>query len=95
MHLAHEDEHLRSESLVRQVTQAIGQALAAAIVLRFEAPAASGAPETLHGRQQRERGERQRAAEQDFRADPVVSQLLGQGGTIVPDSIRPLSENGT
>lgn len=95
VHLAAEDAHLRSESLVRQATQALSQALGAAIQLRFEAAAASGAPETLQGRQARERSERQRAAEQDFRADPVVSQLLGQGGAIVPDSIRPLSENGT
>ena len=95
VHLAAEDALLRSESLVRQAAQALGQALGITAQLRFEAAAGAAAPETPQGRQLRERSERQHAAEQDFRADPVVSQLLGQGGAIVPDSIRPLSENGT
>jgi DNA polymerase III subunit gamma/tau len=95
VHLAAEDAHLRSESLVRQATQALATALDAPVQLRFEAAAGNATSETLQGRQQRERSDRQRAAEQDFRADPVVSTLLGQGGSIVPDSIRPLSENGT
>ena len=95
VHLAAEDAHLRSESLVRQAAQALGQALGITAQLRFEAAAGAAAPETPQGRQLRERSERQHAAEQDFRADPVVGQLLGQGGSIVPDSIRPLSENGT
>ena len=95
VHLAAEDAHLRSEGSVRQVVQALSTALGASVSLRFEAAAGPVAAETPQGRQQREREARQRAAEQDFRADPVVSQLLGQGGSIVPESIRPLSENGT
>ena len=95
VHLATEDAHLRSDGSVRQVLQALSAVLGAAVTLRFEAAAGPAAAETPQGRQQRERDARQRAAEQDFRADPVVSQLLGQGGSIVPESIRPLSENGT
>ena len=94
VHLADEDAHLRTEGLIRQATRALSDALAAPVQLRFEATAgASG--DTLQARQARERNERQRAAEAAFRADPVVGQLLGQGATLVPDSIRPLPENGT
>ena len=92
VHLPDEDAHLRSESGVRQVTQAVGAALGRPVQIRFESqPGSAGV--TLQQRNQRERSERQVAAEASFRADPVVSQLLGQGGNIVPDSIRPLSEN--
>ncbi|MCX7042588.1 MAG: DNA polymerase III subunit gamma/tau [Gammaproteobacteria bacterium] len=92
VHLPEEDAHLRSESGVRQVTQAVATAIGRPVQIRFEAhPGGTG--DTLHQRNQRQRSERQVAAEASFRADPVVSQLLGQGGSIVPDSIRPLSEN--
>ena len=90
--LPDEDAHLRSDSGVRQVTQAVAQALGRSVQLRFESPAGSPG-DTLHQRNERQRSDRQVAAEASFRADPVVSQLLGQGGSIVPDSIRPLSEN--
>jgi DNA polymerase-3 subunit gamma/tau len=92
VHLADEDAHLRSEGLVRQLAQSVGAALGGAVQVRFEAQAAN-AGDTLHRRSERQRGERQLAAEASFRADPVVEALLGQGGSIVPDSIRPLSEN--
>ena len=95
LHLAAEDAHLRSDGSVRQVVQAVSAALGAPVTLRFEAAAGPVAAETPQGRQQRERDARQLAAEQDFRADPVVSQLISQGGTLLPESIRPLSENGT
>ena len=92
VHLPEEDAHLRSESGMRQLTQAVVAALGRPVQVRFESQADS-AGDTLHQRNQRQRSERQVAAEASFRADPVVSQLLGQGGNIVPDSIRPLSEN--
>jgi len=92
VHLPEEDAHLRSESGVRQMAQAVATAIGRPVQIRFEAqPVGTG--DTLHQRNQRQRSERQVAAEASFRADPVVSQLLGQGGSIVPDSIRPLSEN--
>ena len=92
VHLPEEDAHLRSESGIRQVTQAVCTALGRPVQIRFESQQGT-AGDTLHKRNQRQRSERQVAAEASFRADPVVSQLLGQGGSIVPDSIRPLSEN--
>jgi DNA polymerase-3 subunit gamma/tau len=92
LHLPDEDAHLRNDSLVRQLAAAASQRLGSEVVLRFEGkPAATG--DTLHARTQRERSEKQSAAEASFLSDPVVAQLLGQGGSIVPDSIRPLSEN--
>jgi DNA polymerase-3 subunit gamma/tau len=94
VHLADEDAHLRSEGLVRQATKALSEALGTPVQLRFEA-AVGGSGDTLQARQARERSERQRAAEAAFRADPVVGHLLGQGATLVPDSIRPLPENGS
>ena len=94
LHLPDEDAHLRSEASVRKLADALAPLLGnATIQLRFEAaPVRSGA-DTLQQRQARERDQRQLAAEAAFRADPVVATLLGQGGAIVPDSIRPLPEN--
>ena len=89
LHLPDEDAHLRNDSLVRQLAGAASARLGGNVQVRFEPkPAAAG--DTLHARTERQRSERQDAAEASFRADPVVAQLLGQGGSIVPDSIRPL-----
>jgi DNA polymerase-3 subunit gamma/tau len=87
-------DHLRSDSLVRQLAQALAGALGAAPVLRFEAArGATAEADTLHSRTQRERGERQAGAETAFLADPVVSSLMQQGATVVADSIRPLDDH--
>jgi DNA polymerase-3 subunit gamma/tau len=83
------NEHLKSDSLVRQLAQAVGQGLGAPLQVRFEAAPAQAAVDTLHDRTQRQRSERQSGAEADFFNDPVVSRLLEQGATLVPDSIRP------
>jgi DNA polymerase-3 subunit gamma/tau len=92
LHLPEEDAHLRNDSLVRQLAGAASQRLGTQVQLRFE-PKPAQAGDTLHKRNERQRTEIQNAAEASFLADPVVAQLLGQGGSIVPDSIRPLSEN--
>ncbi len=80
--------HLRSDNLVRRLSDELAAALGSAPQIKFEKAAADG--DTLHSRQQRELSERQSGAEAAFLADPVVGQLLGQGGNVVPDSIRPL-----
>jgi DNA polymerase-3 subunit gamma/tau len=92
LHLPDDDIHLRTDNLVRQLTQAVSSAMGVAVQIRFEAKSAVRG-DTLHSRNERQRSERQVAAEASFLADPVVGQLLGQGGSIVPDSIRPLNEN--
>jgi DNA polymerase-3 subunit gamma/tau len=86
------DVHLRSDNLVRQLGDAVSNALGHPVKIQFENKL-SVAGDTLHLRNERQRSERQLAAEASFLADPIVGQLLGQGGNIVPDSIRPLSEN--
>jgi len=49
--------------------------------------------ETLHQRSDRQRGERQQAAETAFMADPSVQLLIQQhGARVVTDSIRPFDE---
>jgi len=88
--LAPGSDHLRNDSLVRQLAQAVGQAIGAQVQVRFEKAPAAAPADTLHDRTQRQRSERQSGAEADFFADPVVSRLLEQGATVVPDSIRPL-----
>ncbi|WP_338024596.1 DNA polymerase III subunit gamma/tau C-terminal domain-containing protein, partial [Arenimonas caeni] len=85
-------DHLRSDSLLRQLAAALAPHLGAEPRLRFEA-ARAAAGETLHDRTQRQRGERQAGAESDFLSDPVVAQLVKQGATLVPDSIRPLDDH--
>ena len=85
-------DHLRSDGLVRQLSQALGGPLGGAPQVRFES-ARANAGETLHSRTERQRGERQSGAESDFLSDPVVSRLVQQGATVVPDSIRPFDDH--
>ncbi len=85
-------EHLRSEGLVRMLAQALAGPLGAPPQIRFES-ARAGSGETLHARTERQRGERQTEAESGFLSDPVVAQLVKQGGTVIPDSIRPLDDH--
>ena len=86
-------DHLRSESLVRQLTQALAGPLGQPPQVRFESARAAAGAETLHARTERQRGERQADAEADFLADPVVARLVQQGARLVPDSVRPLDEH--
>jgi DNA polymerase-3 subunit gamma/tau len=84
-------EYLRSDSLVRQLSQQLAAGLGTAPQVRFEKAAAKG--ETLHARIERQRSEKQSDAELAFLADPIVNKLIEQGAVLVPDSIRPLKEN--
>jgi DNA polymerase-3 subunit gamma/tau len=85
-------DHLRSEGLIRQLAQALGGALGGTPQVRFES-ARANAGETLHSRTERQRDQRQSGAESDFLSDPVVSRLVQQGATVVPDSIRPFDDH--
>ena len=86
-------DHLRSESLVRQLAQALQAPLGQVPQVRFESARAAAGTETLHDRTERQRGERQADAEADFLADPVVARLVEQGARLVPDSVRPMDEH--
>jgi len=85
-------DHLRSDNLVRQLAQSLAPALGAAPKIRFES-AKVAVTETLHSRSERQRDQRQADAESAFLSDPVVSHLVQQGATVVPDSVRPLDEH--
>ena len=86
-------DHLRSDGLVRQLATALGALLGAPPQIRFESAKAAAGSETLHARTERQRGERQAGAEEAFLADPVIARLVQQGGTVLPDSIRPLDDH--
>jgi DNA polymerase-3 subunit gamma/tau len=85
-------DHLRSDNLVRQLAQSLSPALGAVPKIRFESAKAAGG-DTLHARSERQRDQRQADAESAFLSDPVVSRLVQQGATVVPDSVRPLDEH--
>lgn len=85
-------EHLRSDKSVSSLAQQLAPLLGSAPRIRFEKAAANANGETLHDRNQRQRSERQSGAESSFMADPIVAQLIGQGGKVVPDSIKPLDQ---
>lgn len=84
-------EYLQSERSVGDLSQALAQALGQAPKIVIETGRADA--ETLHERADRQRGERQSAAETAFMADPTVQLLVQQhGARVVPDSIRPFEE---
>ena len=89
-----EDAHLRTDNLVRQLAAAVTAALGRDVQIRFDTSASAGlAGGTLQQLNDRQRTERQGAAEADFLANPIVGQLLATGATVLPDSIRPPKEN--
>jgi DNA polymerase III gamma and tau subunits C terminal. len=84
-------EYLQSERSVGDLSQALAKALGQAPKIVIETGRADA--ETLHERADRQRGERQSAAETAFMADPTVQLLVQQhGARVVPDSIRPFEE---
>ena len=84
-------EYLSSERALGALSEMLGKALGSPpkiVVDATQAPA-----ETLHQRSDRQRGERQQAAEAFFMADPEVQVLIQQhGARLVSDSIRPFEE---
>ncbi len=85
------DDHLKAPFLVSQLATALATPLGAQPQIRFDA--AQAVAETLHARNERQRDERQAAAESAFLADPQVQRLMSQhGAKLVPDSIRPYDE---
>jgi DNA polymerase-3 subunit gamma/tau len=85
-------EHLRTDSLVKQLAAAMADVLGSAPRIEFvTARVATG--ETLHDRSRRERDQRQGEAEAAFLSDPSVQRLVGQyGARVQTDSIRPVDD---
>ncbi|WP_433925547.1 DNA polymerase III subunit gamma/tau [Stenotrophomonas nematodicola] len=84
-------EYLCSDRSLAALTDALTGPLGQAPKIVIEAGGAEA--ETLHQRSDRQRGERQQAAEAVFMADPDVQLLIQQhGARVVTDSIRPFDE---
>lgn len=82
--------HLRTDNLIRQLSQSLASVLGQPPKISFEKINTAASDETMHTRSERQRSERQSDAEVSFLAHPVVSQLIEQGGSVIPDSIQPL-----
>ena len=90
--LSAEDDHLRSPSLVKALTDALSAQLGGTVQLKFDSAKPANA-ETLHQRGERQRDAKQTAAEENFMANPDVQRLMSQqGARLVPDSIRPFED---
>jgi DNA polymerase-3 subunit gamma/tau len=90
--LSADDDHLRSPSLVKALTDTIGAQLGGSVQLKFDSTKPANA-ETLHQRVERQRDAKQTAAEEQFMAHPDVQRLMSQqGAKLVPDSIRPFED---
>ena len=86
-------EYLCSDRSQAALTAALWASLGRTPQLVLETGAGSVEAETLHQRADRQRGERQQAAETAFMADPEVQLLIQQhGARVVTDSIRPFDE---
>ncbi|APO96770.1 DNA polymerase III subunit gamma/tau [Xanthomonas vesicatoria] len=84
-------EYLNSERSIANLAQALAPVLGDTPRIVIETGSAD--VETLHERANRQKGERQSAAESAFMNDPNVQQLIQQqGARVVPDSIRPYDE---
>lgn len=87
-------EYLRSERALAALGEVLEKSLGQALKIVVETAEAEQAPaETLHQRADRQRGERQQAAEAIFMDDPEVQLLIQQhGARVVSDSIRSFDE---
>ncbi|WMJ68051.1 DNA polymerase III subunit gamma/tau [Stenotrophomonas sp. 24(2023)] len=87
-------EYLRSERALAALAEVIEKSLGQPLKIVVDFVEAAHVPaETLHERADRQRGERQQAAEAVFMDDPEVQVLIQQhGARVVSDSIRPIDE---
>lgn len=84
-------DYLQTDRSLQQLGQALSEHLGQAP--RIVIGSGQAQAETLHVRQDRQRGERQDAAQAAFMGNPDVRQLVDQhGARVVPDSIRPYQE---
>ena len=89
--LAEGFDYLQTDRSLQQLGQALAGRLGRAP--RIVVGSGQAQAETLHARTDRERGERQEAAEADFMGHEQVRALVDQhAARLVPDSIRPYQE---
>ena len=91
--LTPEQMHLKSPSLVLQLTDAVSRLLGGAVQVRFEVGQACG--DTASARSAQAQDARQADAERGFAEDPAIQRLVrNHGAGIVPGSIRPHDVSG-
>jgi len=91
--LSQEQMHLKSPSLVLQLTDAVSRQLGGAVQVRFELGEAHG--DTASARSAQVQDARQAEAERGFAEDPAIQRLVrDHGAGIVPGSIRPHDASG-
>ena len=85
--LTQEQGHLKSPSLVLQLTDAVSRQLGGAVQVRFEVGQPRG--ETASVRNERANDARQLETERRFAEDPAIQHLVSEhGASIIPGSIR-------
>jgi DNA polymerase-3 subunit gamma/tau len=84
-------EYLRSERSLGELTTALTSVLGVVPKIVFQTSDSDA--ETLQTRTDRQRDERQSAAEESFINHPDVQLLMQQGARLVPDSIRSINGN--
>ena len=88
-------DHLRTDTLVAKLSDALAPALGNAPRIVFAASVATEG-DSLHARNARQRDERQADAERAFLENPSVQRYMQQyGAKLVPDSIRPIDPEGS
>ena len=91
--LTPEQMHLKSPSLVLQLTDAVSRQLGGAVQVRFEL--GEGGGDTASARNSRAQDARQADAERGFAEDPAIQRLVrDHGASMVPGSIRPHDASG-
>ncbi|WP_297834564.1 DNA polymerase III subunit gamma/tau [Thermomonas sp.] len=91
--LTPEQMHLKSPSLVLQLTDAVSRQLGGAVQVRFEL--GEGGGDTASARNSRAQDARQADAERGFAEDPAIQRLVrDHGASMVPGSIRPHDVSG-
>ena len=89
VHLPSVVDYLKLPATVGQLCQALGQVLGTTPRLDFVAKAGGASIETLADRRRSEAHALEAAAREEFASHPLVRDLLGEGGRIREESIRP------
>jgi DNA polymerase-3 subunit gamma/tau len=89
VHLPSAVDYLKLPATVGQLCQALGQVLGTTPRLDFVAKAGGASIETLADRRRSEAHALEAAAHEEFASHPLVRDLLGEGGKIREESIRP------
>ncbi|HRO87571.1 MAG: DNA polymerase III subunit gamma/tau [Chiayiivirga sp.] len=94
VHLPASVDYLKSPVTLGQLSEALGQVLGTAPRLEFVAKAGSAPVETLADRRRSRNHALEASAREEFSAHPLVRDLVGEGGKVREESIRPRAPGG-